>query len=186
MQAYLAERANQPFGDTALASGRTLKPFSDAGLTAAANLLGKAERALAAGDLERATHFVGLAVKLPYDEREQTAPAAFEVGMMLFSAVVNALEDSPAGDSRWLEAAAETLSSTDGWGRAALCHTLRTVRQDYEVEQAESRTILRAVEGEEEQVRLADTSLPADELAEAALSVLKALRGYRAALDRLS
>ncbi len=185
MQAYLAERADQPLGDTELASGRTLKPFSEAGMAAAANLLGKADRALAAGDPQRAAHFVRLAVKLPYDEREQAAPAAFEVGIMLFSAVIDALEDSAAGDSRWLEAAVETLPSTEGWGRAELCHTLRTARQDYEVEPAESRQILRVV-ASAEQVELGDTTLAGDELAEAVMSVLRAVRGYRAALDRLS
>jgi hypothetical protein len=33
--------------------------------------------------------------------------------MMLFDAVIDAMEDSPEGDSRWLDAAVEVLASTD-------------------------------------------------------------------------
>ena len=47
MNAHLRGGADQPFGDVELVSGQTLAPFSRAGLTAADNLLEKADRALA-------------------------------------------------------------------------------------------------------------------------------------------
>ena len=76
MDSYFQEQANKPFGNVELVSGRTLAPFSRAGLTAAENLLTKAERALADGDLDRATHLIGRATALNYDH-EETTPAAF-------------------------------------------------------------------------------------------------------------
>jgi hypothetical protein len=42
-------------------------------LTAADNLLAKADRALSEGDLQRAGHFIDRAAALNYDEHEQTA-----------------------------------------------------------------------------------------------------------------
>ncbi|MGL5810325.1 MAG: hypothetical protein ACRCYQ_10300 [Nocardioides sp.] len=60
---YLA--VDQPFGDFELASNRTLQSFSRAGQQAADNLLSKADRALADGDLERARGFVDRAARLP-------------------------------------------------------------------------------------------------------------------------
>jgi hypothetical protein len=118
MDAYFAARADQPFGDAELVSGRTLSAFSRAGLTAADNLLAKADRALAAGDLQRARRFVDRAATLPYDEHEQTAPAAYAASMLLFTAVTDTLERSPEGDSSWLDAAVEALSSNDGCGQS--------------------------------------------------------------------
>jgi hypothetical protein len=185
MDAYLRSRADQPLGDTDLVSGRTLSPFSRAGMQAADNLLIKAERALASGDLERASHFVGRAVALPYDEHEKTAPAAFAVEMMLFTAVTDALEDSPEGDSDWLDAAVEALSGAKGWGRSELRNTLLTARKDYVVERAESRRIDIAVADVPERVELSEAALPAEELTEAVMSVLHTLRAYRSALAML-
>ena len=51
---HLAERADRPFGDVESVSGQTLQPFSIAGQQAAANLVGKARRALNESDLHRA------------------------------------------------------------------------------------------------------------------------------------
>jgi hypothetical protein len=49
---YFAGRADAPFGDVELASGRTLQPFGIAGQLAASNLLVKAIRALDDGEPE--------------------------------------------------------------------------------------------------------------------------------------
>lgn len=185
MDAFLRSRADQPFGDTDLVSGQALSPFSRAGMEAADNLLRKAQRALATGDLERAFHFVERAVALPYDEHEKTAPAAFTAEMMLFTAVTDALEDSPEGDSGWLDAAVEALSGAKGWGRSELRNTLLTARKDYVVERGESRRIDIAVADVPEWVELSEAALPAEELTDAVMSVLEALRVYRSALAGL-
>jgi hypothetical protein len=110
-------------------------------LIAADDLLAKANRALTDGDLQRAGHFIDRAAALNSDEHEQPAPAAYAAGMMLFTAVTDTLERSREGDSRWLDAAVETLSSCDGWGQSEMRHTLLVVRQDYIIEPSESRTI---------------------------------------------
>jgi hypothetical protein len=183
MNAYLQEQADQPFGNVEFMSGRTLAPFSRAGLTAADNLLTKADRALADGDPERAGHFIDRAAALNYDDHEQTTPAAFAASMMLFSAVTDSLERSREGNSRWLEAAVIALSSTGGWGQSEMRHTLLVVRQDYVVEPGESRIIEDAVAKVPERAALRDATLSPAELAEAVTSVLQILQTYRTALN---
>jgi hypothetical protein len=183
MNAYLQERANQPFGDVELISGQTLAPFSRAGLTAADNLLTKADHALAGGDLERAGHFVGRAVMLGYDRHEQAAPAAFAVSMMLFDAVADALERSAEGDSRWLDAAVEVMSSASGWAQSEMRHVLLAISQDYVIDERESRTIRGSVATRAERAELRDVILTPSELSQAVTSVLQILKAYRAALD---
>ncbi|MGH3366207.1 MAG: hypothetical protein ACRDOY_03295 [Nocardioidaceae bacterium] len=183
MNAYFQEQADRPFGNVELMSGRALAPFSSAGLTAADNVMAKADRALAGGDLERAGHFIDRAAALNYDEHEKTAPAAFAASMMLFRAVTDALQRSREGDSRWLEAAVQALSSAGGWGQSEMRHLLLVVCQDYGVEPGERRTIEDAVFEVPERADLCDVMLSPAELAEAVTSVLQILQTYRAALN---
>ncbi len=175
-------RAEHPFGDIEYVSGRTREPFSRALLAAADNLLAKADRALTNGDPDRARHFIDRAAALNYDEYERTAPAAFAARMVLFTAVTDALERSREGDSRWLDAAVEVLSSANGWGKSEMRHTLLTIRQDYIIEPGERDTIGIAVAQVPERAELRDCPLPARELAMAVTSVLQILQSYRAAL----
>jgi hypothetical protein len=163
-------------------SGRTLAPISRAVLTAANNLLAKADRALTEGDPQRAGRFIDRAAALHYDEHEQTAPAAFAASMMLFTAVTDTLERRRVGDSRWLDAAVEALSSCDGWGQSEMRHTLIVVRQDYIIEPSERRTIGATVAQAPERAELRDATLAPTELAMAVTSVLQVLQTYRAAL----
>ncbi len=183
---YLRKAADQPFGNTDFVSGETLAPFSRSLLEAAKNLLTKADRALAEGDLERAARFIDRACALNYDEHEKTAPAAWSVGMMLFTAVTDALEESHEDDSRWLDAAVEALSSVDGWGGSEMRHTLRAALQDYFIEPSERQTIEAVVAQRMDQTpegaELRDVRLPPEELAAAVTSVLRILHAYRAAL----
>lgn len=184
MEAYFRERADRPFGDAELVSGQTLAPFSRAGLSAADNLLAKADRAMSAGDLQRAGDLIDRAAALTYDRHEQTAPAAYAASMMLFNAVSDALEDSPEGDSRWLDAALEALSATDGWGQSEMRRTLLVVRQDYVIEPSEKRTIAGAAAEVPDRPELADRTLAAHELFAAVTSVLQTLQAYRASLKK--
>jgi hypothetical protein len=179
---FFRTRAEHPFGDLEYVSGRTREPFSRALLAAADNLLAKADRALTNGDPDRARHFIDRAAALNYDEHERTAPAAFAARMMLFTAVTNALERSREGDSRWLDAAAEALSSTDGWGQSEMRHTLLAIRQDYIIEPGERDTIGIAVAEVPERVELRDGTPQPRELAMAVTSALQTLQSYRAAL----
>ena len=102
--------------------------------------------------------------------------------MMLFTAVTDALERSHEGDSRWLDAGVETLSSVDGWGQSEMRSTLLAIRQDYIIEPSERDTIGTAVAQIPERVELRDDTLPPRELAIAVTSVLQTLQSYRAAL----
>ena len=179
---FFRTRAGHPFGDLEFVSDRTRAPFSRALLAAADNLLAKADRALTNGDSDRARHFIDRAAALDHDEHERTAPAAFAARMILFVAVTDALERSYEGDSRWLDAAVETLSSADGWGQSEMRHTLLAIRQDYVIEPGERDTIGIAVAEVPERVELRDGTLPPRELAMAVTSVLKTLQSYRAAL----
>lgn len=179
---YFRQRAEHPLGDVELVSGQTRAPFSRAPLAAADNLLDKADRSLTDGDPDRAGHFIDRAAALNYDAHEQTAPAAFAATMMVFTTVTDALECSREGDSGWLDAAVETLSSTDGWGQSVMRHTLVAISQDYVLEPSERDTIGIAAAQVPERAELRDCTLPPRELAMAVTSVLQTLQSYRAAL----
>jgi len=183
MDAYFAERANQPFGDTELVSGQTRSPFSKGKQAAADNLLAKADRALAAGDLERVRLLVDRAAALAYDEHEETDPAAQAASMLLFMFVTDTLEETPEGDSSWLDAAVAAITSHDGWGQSEMRHTLLAIRQDYDIDRRERRTIDQVTAAVPERAELPDTRLGASDLAAAVTSVLQVLHTYRSVLD---
>jgi hypothetical protein len=174
-------RAEHPFGDLEYVSGRTRAPFSRALLAAADNLLAKADRALTNGDPDRARLFIDRAAALDYDAHEQAAPAAFAATMMVFTTVTDTLERSLEGDSRWLDAAVETLSSADGWGKSEMGHTLLAIRQDYVLDPGERDTIGIAVAKVPERAQLRDSTLPPKELAMAVTSALQTVQKYRTA-----
>lgn len=128
---YFAERADRPFGDAELASGRLLQRFSVAGQQAATNLLVKAERALDRGEPERARAYVDRATRLPYDRHEEAHPVAMEAHMQLFCLVTDVLEESAVEDTRWLDAAVQALSPADEAGRCTMRDVLMAIDQDY-------------------------------------------------------
>jgi hypothetical protein len=101
--------------------------------------------------------------------------------MMVFTTVTDTLERSLEGDSRWLDAAVETLSSADGWGQSEMRHTLVAIRQDYVLDPGECDTIGIAVAQVPERAQLRDCTLPPRELAMAVTSVLQTLQSYRTA-----
>ena len=179
-------QGQRPFDDVVLASRLALAPFSRAGLGAADNLLVKADRALAEGDLDRSANLVRRAATLNYDDHEGTAPAAFAVSMMLFNAVTDELERSDEGDARWLDAAVEAMSTATGWGQSEMGRVLAVVRQDYVIDSSECRAIDEAVSKVSKRTELRDAMLPPAELAEAVTSVIQMLHAYRAALASIA
>jgi len=136
---YFAGRADRPFGDVESASGRVLQPFSIAGQQGAANLLGKARRALNDGDRDRARAFVDRAARLPYDEHEQAAPVAIAVHMELFCLVTDTLEQAEADESRWLDAAVDVLAIADEPARCDMRDVLAAIDQDYSLNTPDAR-----------------------------------------------
>lgn len=179
---YFAERANAPFGDLELASGRALQPFSIAGQRAASNLLVKASRALDSSDPGRARAYVDRAVRMPYDRHEESHPAAMEAHMALFCLVTDALEDSGKNDSAWLEAAIEVLSAADERGRCTMRDVLAAIDQDYELRRQESGALRSAIADIPVRPELRDLRLDPQELGDCVMSALAACRDYRAAL----
>jgi hypothetical protein len=179
---YLAGRADRPFGDVESVSGQTLQPFSIAGQQAAANLLGKARRALDEGDLDRARAFVDRAVRLPYDQHEQAAPAAIAAHMELFCLVTDTLEQPQIDDSRWLDAAVAVLASADEPARCDMRDVLAAIDQDYSLTSPERSRIHAAIALVPDRAELRDLALNPTELGEQVVSILAACGNYRAAL----
>lgn len=180
---YFAQQADRPFGNVEMVSGRSLQPFSIAGEEAAKNLLRKASRALDSGDLDRMRALVDRAVRLPFDEHEQSHPAAITAHMELYGLVTDALEGSDEDDSRWLQAAVDALETADEPGRCEMRDVLMAIDQDYGLQPGERVVIRAAVAQVPQRTELRDLRLSEPELRDCILSLLRLCREYRAALE---
>jgi hypothetical protein len=90
----------------------------------AENLLAKAARSTAAGQLDRAEHFIRRAAQMPYDEREEGS-AGIRGGSLLIYCLVNGrYEESAENDSRWLEVALDAHARLGGPGKAELASVI--------------------------------------------------------------
>ena len=181
-QRFLKLEANRGLGDIPLRATAALSPFSQAQMDAATNLLNKALRALDDGDEAKARRLVERAVALPYDEHEETHPAAMMAHQQLFGAVVDALE---GGDDEWIDAAAATMASAPEQARCCLRDVLRDVRQDYEVSDAEQKRLRGLVRDVPERADLRDLELEGEQLAKAVLEVLEGVNQYLDAYDEI-
>jgi hypothetical protein len=179
---YFTERADRPFGDVESISGRTLQPFSIAGQQAAANLLAKARQALNEHHPDRARAFVDRAVRLPYDEHEQAAPVAIAAHMELFCLLIDTMEQSAIGDSRWLDAAIAVLANADQAARCEMRDVLAAIDQDYSLTSPERARIHSAIRSVPARPELRDLTLNSTELSAHVLSILAACGSYRTAL----
>ena len=176
---------NRTFGDLELASRRVLQQLSFAGQEAAGNLLDKAAKALALGDMERAQTLAWRAAGLPRDRHEDAAPAAMAVHMRLFDLVTDDVEASDeASDHRWLEAAIEALGRADEDGRSDLRDVLDTIDQDYTVNARVRARIRAAIAGVPLRPELIERELTQDELASTILSVLAVCADYRNSFEK--
>ena len=181
-QRFLKLEANRGLGDIPLRATAALSPFSQAQMDAATNLLNKALRALNDGDEAKARRLVERAVALPYDEHEDTHPAAMMAHQQLFGAVVDALE---GGNDEWIDAAAATMASAPEQARCCLRDVLRDVRQDYEVSDAEQKRLRGLVRDVPERADLRDLELEGEQLAKAVLEVLEGVNQYLDAYDEI-
>ncbi len=179
LEALLAEQANQPFGDIEIQSNKTLAPFSAAGRKAAENLLSKAQRALGNDEPERAKSYINKAVQLPYDEHEETDPAAWVAHLDLFGVVVDAAEECPPDDSRWLDAALHLLEETEDPARSDLRVVLSNIDQDYQLTGTERTRLRAAIDAVPKRASLDDLRLSPQELAEHVLANLMLIRRYQ-------
>ena len=181
-QRFLKLEANRGLGDIPLRATAALSPFSQAQMDAATNLLNKALRALNDGDEAKARRLVERAVALPYDEHEDTHPAAMMAHQQLFGAVVDALE---GGNDEWIDAAAATMASAPEQARCCLRDVLRDVRQDYEVSDAEQKRLRGLVRDVPERADLRDLELEGGQLAKAVREVLEGVNQYLDAYDEI-
>ncbi|HJQ07007.1 MAG TPA: hypothetical protein VJ872_16280 [Nocardioides sp.] len=184
IERLMAERARAPFGDTVLAAGRTLQPFSRASHQIASNLLGKAVRAVQGGDREKARRYVERAARLPFDGHEEELPLAGEAHMMLFNLITDELEESDAGDSAWLHAAVEVLVSSDEAVRCEVRDVLTIVEKEYELTRPERLTLRAAIADVPARPELRELAVDGDELVEIALSLIDGCLAYVAAVRR--
>jgi len=176
--------ADRLLGDVVLASNRAASTVSLGLHAAAENLLVKALRAAGTGDHDRAGAYVARAVRLGFDEHEKVQPAWSQAHMLLFGMVVDALEERPADDHRWLDAALAVLADCGDYARTALLHSLAVVDHDWQLERQESRRIRAALDG----IAWAsepEISPPGEEAeqVQAILQILDAVASYDHALD---
>jgi hypothetical protein len=145
MTEYLAElvarMSDRGLGDIQLRSNLDVSARSLTTARAAKNLLAKARRDLATGQVERAGSYIDRALRLPYNESAEAPTAASEAHMILFTIVSEALEDGDEGDCTWLDAAEATLPLCGEHAREDLLQTLRTIDHDYRVTPPERRRI---------------------------------------------
>lgn len=143
----LRMETERPLGDVTLVSNRAAAAVSDGLQTAAENLLGKGLRAILTGDRPRAEAYVARAVRLDFDDHEEINPAWWQAHMFLFEVVTDAMEDSEAGDHRWLDAAMTVLAGCGEYARTEFLRVLATIDDDWRLEPRESRRIRTAVHG---------------------------------------
>ncbi|MGL5864340.1 MAG: hypothetical protein ACRCYX_00520, partial [Dermatophilaceae bacterium] len=167
-----------------LRAGAATARFSQAKSDAAANLLAKAHRALHAADDDRARAMVERAVALPYDEHEESAPAAWMVHLEMFTAIADSAESDLDGED-WLDAALDTLASAPGEARFVIRDCLVDIAQDYHLTGREQQRLRAAVADVPERAELRDLDLPPGQLTAAVLEVLRGVIHYEDAYRRL-
>ena len=149
----------------------------------AENLLTKALDALAKDQPERAQALVRRALRIPFDEYEESSPAWWQAYFMVFMAITDEAEDGP-GDQAWLDAALQVEEQATGHGRDAVRLCLEVMDHDYELNAGDSR-LIRSRIGKPRQLRDWQDLLPEDDDAAvtAILQVLAAYNAYDDALD---
>ena len=102
--------------------------------------------------------------------------------MVLFCLVADALEESDADDSQWLDAAIAALAGADEAGRCTMRDVLAAIDHDYHLSRTERSSLRSATAGVPDRPELRDLDLPASELGDCVVSVLAVCLSYRAAL----
>lgn len=139
----------RPLDHLILRSARTQQSNHFTQVDGARNLMVKALRALDHGDDERARHYVQVACKLPYDEREQMHHGPWAAHMELYTRITDAVEETEEGDEDWLDASLELMDRVDGIARRQVGTVLNVLAHSYtglEISASERRRIERAVD----------------------------------------
>lgn len=187
MSDHRLDDVDRPLDDVALASRHTRLAQSSALHEGAENLLVKALDALDSGDRATAEARVRRVLRLPFDDYEGVTPGWWRAYMLLFTAIVDELEDAEDADQTWLDAALTAEGQVDEFGRHALRSALNVIDHDYTLDPGESRRI-RALLGGAQPLVDWQGLLPECEQAatSAILQVLAAYNAYDDALDAAS
>jgi hypothetical protein len=141
MVEQLARMSDRGLGAVQLQSNLAASTQSLTTAKAARNLLTKARRDLAAGQLERAAAYIDRALHLPYNDTAEAPTAAYEAHMSLFTIVSDAVEAGDEDDPAWLDAAEAALPRCGEHAREELLQTLRTINHEYELAPSQRRRI---------------------------------------------
>jgi len=137
----MASMSDRGLGDIQLRSNLAVSGQSLTMSRAARNLLTKARRDLAAGCAVRASGYIDRALRLPFNDAVEASTAVWEAHMILFTAVSEALEASPEGESAWLDAAEAAVPKCGERAREDLLQALRTLDHDYRLPASERRRV---------------------------------------------
>lgn len=105
------------------------------------NLLIKARRDLASGQIERADSYIVRALRLPHHDESEAPAGVQEAHMMLFTIVADALDESDQDASPWLDTVEAILPQCGETAREGLRWILRTLDHDYRLQPSERRRI---------------------------------------------
>lgn len=161
-------------------------PLGSPYLGAAENLLFKARRALFEDDPARAVRYIDRAIQLPDDDREEVQPAGHAAHMMLFNLVSDEMEEAEEDDDDWLQAATRVFETADLTLRAELRHVLEDVADANILTKSERRHLAKLLDSAPPRQSVWDAPLPADQLRDQVLTILRACEAYEDALDDLS
>ncbi len=179
VEALLAHVSDRPLGDIPLRSRAALRPFSDALLLGATNLLDKALQALYSGDAERAGGLVRRAANLPDDELESVHPVLLAVQALMADALDDAVESGTAEDgddpTGWLDAAVSALASGPGTGRLLMRDCLAALVQEWEIPALELRRVRTALAAAPEGPEVLDLDLTPEQRSAVVLQALETL-----------
>lgn len=132
---------DRPFGNTDRISGQTLQPFSFGLGEGARNLLTKAVLAVRHDETERATHYLNQALALPYDEHEESLPAAVTADQLLYDVLSDAVEESSEDEDLFLRAALTVLDQAPPDARPDWAHAMVVMAGAYRLPPEEDRRL---------------------------------------------
>jgi hypothetical protein len=164
-------------------SGRLLNARSHAQIIGAENLLTKAIRALASGDMEQAEQLVQRAAQIPYDAREEGSPGVRAASMVVYRRISDQFEANQDDDTTWIDVALRVHSGLDPLGQAEVASVVHGfVLQEalFTVSPAEKQRIQQAFGGAPLEAELGDAP---DATVEQRQAIIRSLVMAAAALE---
>lgn len=112
---------------------RFIRPDTEGGFSvgfrSAENLLAKAQRALVAGDGEKAARYIDKAAAIAWDDHEGHVPAIAVAEFALYMTISDAMEACEVDDGGWIDGPAAVIES-DSPGRRDVATALRDLASE--------------------------------------------------------